>query len=85
MNHPGMTPDPEAAGKAMAEALVAQLEQLKAELHAGPGASPERRIVAGEAAVEALKQVLGGLTAEWLPPRPADMRSALDSHLSKDH
>lgn len=58
-------PDPEAAGQAMAEALVAQLDQLKAELQAGAGTPP---IVAGEAAVAALKQVLGGLTAGWMPP-----------------
>ena len=41
------------------------LDQLKAELQAGAGAPP---IVAGEAAVAALKQVLGGLTAGWMPP-----------------
>lgn len=57
--------DPEAAGKAMAEALVAQLDQLKAELQAGAGTPP---LVAGEAAVAALKQVLGGVTAGWMPP-----------------
>lgn len=60
-------PDPEAAGKAAAEALVAQLEALKRQI-GGPAASPTRQIVAGEAAVEALKQVLGGLTKEMLPP-----------------
>jgi hypothetical protein len=63
-----MPTDPETAGKAMAEALVSQLEALKAQVQAGPHASPEAQIAAGEAAVAAMKRVLGGLTAEMLAP-----------------
>jgi hypothetical protein len=72
LEDPPMThPDPEAAGQAMAEALIAQLDQLKAELQVGAGTPP---IVAGEAAVAALKQVLDGLTAGWMPPAEAPAR-----------
>jgi hypothetical protein len=53
----------------MAEALVAQLESLKRQV-GGPEASHARQLVAGEAAVEALKQVLGGVTKDWLQAGP---------------
>lgn len=51
------TPDPEALGRAAAEALVADIEKLKAAL-TGPEADPDRAVAAGEVAVEAMKRLL---------------------------
>ena len=62
-----MPQHPSDAGQAMAEALIAQLESLKRHV-GGPDASPAQQLVAGEAAVAALKQVLGGVVSDMLPP-----------------
>lgn len=59
--------DPDAAGKLLAETLVTRLEAMKAH-HAGPQATPEAQLEAGEAAVAAMKRVLGGVMAELRPP-----------------
>jgi hypothetical protein len=53
--------DPEAQGRLMAEALVQGLENLKSDF-AGP--SLESQLAAGQAAVEAMKQLLGGITRD---------------------
>ena len=57
-----MSIDPEAYGKLQAEALVSGLEQLKHQLIAENDQSLASQLVAGQAAVEAMKQLLGGLT-----------------------
>jgi hypothetical protein len=62
-----MPQHPSDAGQAMAEALIAQLELLKRSV-AGPEATAAQQLVAGEAAVAALKQVLGGVVSDMLPP-----------------
>lgn len=59
-----MEHDPEAYGRQMAEALVQGLEDLKSDF-AGP--SLESQLAAGQAAVEAMKQLLGGLTKDIQP------------------
>ncbi|MDB5097286.1 MAG: hypothetical protein JWM80_1707 [Cyanobacteria bacterium RYN_339] len=56
--------DPETQGKLTAEALVNGLEQLKQDLVARQGGSLEVQLQAGQAAVEAMKKLLGGLTDE---------------------
>ncbi len=55
-----MTMDPEELGRLMAERLVGGLEQLKREATDTHG-SLESQIAAGQAAVEAMKQLLGPL------------------------
>lgn len=63
-------PDPEQAGEAAAKALLAAMDRLKHDL-AGPAATPEREHAAGEAAVEAMKQIMGDLTRRMQPPEDA--------------
>jgi len=64
-----MTHDPEQAGRAMAEALVASLEQLKARVGGGPQADPQAQLRAAELAVEAMKHLLPDVAADLHPPQ----------------
>jgi len=56
--------DPEARGRQMAEALFQGLEELKADFG---GPSLDRQLLAGQAAVEAMKQLLGGISQDLQP------------------
>lgn len=63
-----MALDPESYGRDTAQTLVGGIEELKRELLGGGEASLEQQLQAGRVAVEALKQLLGGVTSDLLPP-----------------
>ena len=56
-----MALDPEQVGKQTAEQLIGGLENLKRGMLRDSDGSLESQIVAGQAAVETLKHLLGGL------------------------
>jgi hypothetical protein len=56
--------DPELKGRVTAEALIQGLEHLKQDL---AGDSLESQLKAGQAAVEAMKKLLGGHTQDMNP------------------
>jgi hypothetical protein len=60
--------DPELAGRQLAEALMASLEQLKTKVGGGPDADPAAQLRASELAVEAMKHLLPDVTGELHSP-----------------
>ena len=65
-----MNGGPEEAGRAMAEALVASLEQLKRSVGGGPAGDPEAQARAAALAMQAMKVLLPEVSTELRPAGP---------------
>jgi hypothetical protein len=62
--------DPEAFGRKTAELLVGGLEQLKTQLIDTGSGSLAEQLLAGQAAVEAMKRLLGDVTDDLMGDDP---------------